>query len=142
MDYELRENGKPSELRLYSLRKWFRNQAGPAGVDFVNYWMGHTLGVDEHYFSTDVERHRKQYREKAMPHLRLETQTPSETEATITELRQQLEASELKNAQRLAELERENQQLKARLNGFTMDPAQMAELLKRIEKLEKHAKTQ
>jgi predicted transcriptional regulator len=50
--------------------------------------MGHTssLGVDLHYFSRDVEHHRKQYAEKAMPFLRLETATPSETEKQIEEL--------------------------------------------------------
>ncbi|MDH5795226.1 MAG: hypothetical protein OEZ24_03870 [Candidatus Bathyarchaeota archaeon] len=54
--------------------------------------MGHTVreGVDEHYRPTDVEFHRKLYAEKAMPFLRLETATPTETEKTIEELRAQL----------------------------------------------------
>jgi len=89
-----------SELRLYGLRKWFRKNAGFAGVDFVSFWMGHSLGVDEHYFSRDPEHHRKIYQEKAMPHLRLETATPSETDKLMAKLSQ--ENKELKR--QIAEL--------------------------------------
>lgn len=98
-----------SELRLYGLRKWFRKHAGFAGFDFVNFWMGHSLGVDEHYFSRDPEHHRKIYKEKAMPHLRLETATPSETDKivanqteVIEELKQELQEAQ----QRIQQLER------------------------------------
>ena len=81
-----------SELHLYNLRKYFRKYAGQAGPDYVNYWMGHTssLGVDLHYFSKDAELHRKTYQEKAMPHLRLETATVSESQTAINELTQRL----------------------------------------------------
>lgn len=84
----LRDHISRSDIRLYNLRKYFRKHAGQAGPDYVNYWMGHTsvLGVDLHYFSKDVELHRKIYREKAMPHLRLETATASESEMAISEL--------------------------------------------------------
>lgn len=85
-----REYGKPAEIRLYNLRKWFRKHAGQAGQDYVNFWMGHRLGVDDHYFSRDVEHHREVYKEKAMPYLRLEQPTPLKTEQTITELRRQI----------------------------------------------------
>jgi len=70
-----RKGRKPAELRLYNLRKWFRKQAGHAGFDYVNFWMGHTLGVDDHYFSRDVKLHRKVYAEKAIPFLRLSKTT-------------------------------------------------------------------
>ena len=90
IDFEA-EYGKPAKLRLYNLRKYFRKYAGQAGADFVNFWMGHTLGVDEHYFSRDPELHRKMYMEKAMPHLRLETATPSETERELVDLRKEQE---------------------------------------------------
>ena len=81
-----------SELRLYNLRKYFRKYAGQAGPDYVNYWMGHTssLGVDLHYFSKDAELHRKVYQEKAMPHLRLETATVSESQTAIKALTERL----------------------------------------------------
>lgn len=95
--------GKPRELRLYCLRKWFRNQAAQAGVEYVNFWMGHKANYkaphipksDEHYFSReDVEFQRGVYREKAMPFLRLDEPTPTETERTITELRKDLAEKE------------------------------------------------
>jgi integrase len=81
-----------NELRLYNLRKFFRKYAGQAGLDFVNFWMGHTsaLGVDLAYFSRDVEHHRKQYLDFAMPYLIIETHIPTDMEKTIEELKKQL----------------------------------------------------
>ena len=96
MDFKDRQYRKPSEVRLYNLRKYFRNQARQAGVEYVNFWMGHRTNYkaphipasDEHYFSReDIEFQRQLYAEKAMPFLRLETATPSEMEKTITDLR-------------------------------------------------------
>lgn len=79
------------DVRLYNLRKWFRKQAGQAGSDFVNFWMGHVLGVDEHYFpKDDFEHHRQIYIEKAMPYLRIETHTPTEQQKEIESLKQEL----------------------------------------------------
>jgi integrase len=91
LEYKQKERGKAGTVRLYNLRKFFRKQAGQAGSDFVNFWMSHTssLGVDLHYFSRDPEHHRGIYREKAMPYLRLELATPSETEKQIEELREE-----------------------------------------------------
>ena len=101
MDFEQKQKGKPSDLRLYNLRKFFRKRAPAApevSLDYVNFWMGHKTNYkaphipasDEHYFPReDVEFHREKYK-KAMPFLRLETATPSETEQTITELREQV----------------------------------------------------
>lgn len=101
LEYKTKVQGKPSELRLYNLRKYFRRMATNAGSDFTNFWMGHSLpqSSDKHYFPGKgegspskqvVEEHRQKYSEKAMPFLRLETATPTETEKTIEELRQQL----------------------------------------------------
>ena len=144
MDFREDQKGKPSDVRLYNLRKFFRKQAGHAGLDYVNFWMGHSLGVDEHYFSRDPEMHRKQYAEKAMPFLRIKEDTPSETEQTIMELSSKLAErdSQFEELQkRMAELEHKNIELKARLNGFMITSSQMQELLKRIEELEKQART-
>jgi len=78
------------------LRKWFRNQAAQAGVEYVNFWMGHKANYkapeipesDAHYFSREqVEFHRRLYADKAAPYLRLDAQTPGEMELTIKELR-------------------------------------------------------
>jgi len=85
-----RIKGKPAQLRLYNLRKYFKKMATPAGEEFVEFWMGHKGGVEQHYLSKDVEFHRKRYTEKAAPHLRLESATASETDKVIQELRDQL----------------------------------------------------
>jgi integrase len=91
-DKTLRNYISRSELRLYNLRKFFRKCAGQAGADFTNFWMGHlsVCGVDLHYFSRDKELHRQKYRELAMPFLRLQNQTPTESEKAIRELQRQL----------------------------------------------------
>jgi len=89
--YEIRE-GKPSELRFYTLRKFFRKYANQMGFEHVNYAMGHTTkGSDSSYTPKDPEFYRELYKEKTMPFLRLETATPTETEKTIVELKKQLE---------------------------------------------------
>ena len=90
LDFE-RKFGKPSEVRLYNLRKWFRRQASRSGQDYCNFWMGHNLGVDEHYFPRDFELHRNHYQEKAQPYLRIEKRTPSESERVIEELQSKFE---------------------------------------------------
>lgn len=92
IEVEQKEINKPRDVRLYSLRKFFRKYAHQAGPEFVQFWMGHVVrtGQDEYYRPTDVEHHRKLYAEKAMPFLRLETAIPTETEKTIEELREQL----------------------------------------------------
>lgn len=102
IDYEVRE-GKPSELRFCTLRKFFRKYANQMGFEHVNYVMGHaTKGSDSSYTPKDPEFYRELYKEKAMPFLRLETNTPTETEKTIEKLKEQISN---KN-QRLQELER------------------------------------
>jgi len=120
MDYEQKQKDKPAEIRLYSLRKWFRKYAIQAGFENVDFWMGHTgPGVDSAYRPKDEEFYRKIYAEKAMPFLRLETSTPSETEKKIEELRQ------------------ENTELKSRLNHLASATEGIDALLKRVEDLEK-----
>ena len=100
IDFEQEEEGKPRSVRLYNLRKYFRREAGKAGIEYVNFWMGHKTDYkakhipssDVHYFSReDVDFQRQLYQEKAMPFLRLESATPTETEQTIMELRKRIE---------------------------------------------------
>ena len=107
----LRSSVSRQEIRLYNLRKFFRKYAGMSGADYTNFWMGHTsaLGVDLHYFSRDVEHHRQVYCEKAMPHLRLETATPSETDKIVakqTEVTEELQRELHEAQQRIQQLER------------------------------------
>ena len=91
MKLKQKKEAKPHDIRLYNLRKFFRKYANQAGFEFVQFWMGHTVnaGQDEHYRPRDVEFHRELYAGKAMPHLRLETATPTETYRAITTLEQE-----------------------------------------------------
>ncbi len=123
--------GKPAELRLYNLRKYFRKYAGQAGIEYVNFWMGHKADYkapqipssDAHYFpKEDVEFHRKIYAEKAMPHLRLEELTPSETDKVIQRLEKQL-----------TERNGEIQHLKEELQSFRQDIEYVKQLREDLE---------
>jgi hypothetical protein len=101
LDFEIRK-GKPSELRFYTLRKFFRKFANQMGFEHVNYMMGHTTrGSDPSYTPKDPEFYRDLYKEKAMPFLRLEAATPTETERTIEKLKEQISNKD----QKLQELE-------------------------------------
>jgi len=132
MDYEQKEKDKPAEIRLYTLRKWFRKYAIQAGFENVDFWMGHTgPGVDRAYRPQDEEFYRKIYAEKAMPFLRLATSTPSESEKQIEELRVQVS----KDAVRIAELETSLKDL-----GQLMQRA--LPLIEQLEKARKEGKTQ
>lgn len=64
--------------------------------------MGHTIkGSDSSYTPKDPEWYRDLYKEKAMPFLRLEAETPTETEKTIEKLKEQMSNKD----QQLQELE-------------------------------------
>ena len=100
MDFNQKQEGKPRTVRLYNLRKFFRKFGGQVGVEYVNFWMGHKANYeaphipasDEYYFSReDIEFHRQLYKEKAMPFLRLETATPSETDKIIQSQAEEIE---------------------------------------------------
>jgi integrase len=104
LDYELRAD-KPSELRLYNLRKYFKKHAGQMGSEESEFLMGHKQGVKDHYLPKDPEHYRQLYKEKAMPNLRLESSTPLESDKQIQELRGNLES-----------LKAENQTLKEQMN--------------------------
>ncbi len=99
MTYDQKKANKPAEIRLYNLRKYFRKYAIQAGFENVDYWMGHTGGIDAHYRPMDTEFYRKIYAEKAMPFLRLETSSPNETEKLVEDLKTKYESQiqELKN---------------------------------------------
>jgi integrase len=109
------EVGRPKlkEIRLHGLRKYFRNNHG-ADSSYIQFWMGHSLGVDAHYISRDVEKHREEY-EKGYESLRvfdtggtdLRDQL-AERDREIKELREKITAKEAKDKEqekRLAEIE-------------------------------------
>ena len=117
MEFERGPEGKPSEVRLYNLRKFFRKYANQAGFENVQFWMGHIVkeGQEEHYRPKDVEYYRQLYAEKAMPFLRLETATPSETDKIMSMQDQKIKSLEKQVTERdkqLADLRREVAELR------------------------------
>lgn len=62
LDKEKGERPKPKQVRLHGLRKYFRNNIRADG-SYIEFWLGHSLGVDAHYISRDPEEHRKRYAE-------------------------------------------------------------------------------
>jgi integrase len=133
VQYETKVQGKPSELRLYNLRKYFRKMAYQSGGDFCNFWMGHALpqASDKAYFPRDglsletVEIHRKVYAEKAMPNLRIESALPSETEAVIKE-----------QAKQIGQLQSELAALKTEQTLQKSKDDVIQELMRKMEKME------
>lgn len=83
-------NRKPAPLRLYSLRKYFRNNL-KMDHDYREFLMGHTstLGVDEHYITRDKEVLRELY-SAGYPSLRVYEPTKIENSEQIQSLSKQL----------------------------------------------------
>ena len=118
IEYEVRE-GKPSELRLYNLRKFFRKYAIHMGFEVVEYMMGHTVkGVDGNYRPQDPQYYRELYAEKAMPFLRLEAPTPTETSAIINTLKKQHEAEMGSLKEEIQKRDEQIQALNERFNKY------------------------
>ncbi len=134
LEFEVRE-GKPSELRLYSLRKFFEKYAHNAGEEFSEFWMGHKVGVQDHYRAMDPEHHRKQYAELAAPHLSIETKTSSETVGQIRDLREELDEAQKK----LMDRDKEINEVKTQLNEMQKKLDPFLDLMKSVEKEDLHA---
>jgi integrase len=118
LTYEIRE-GKPSELRLYNLRKFFRKHASQLGFENVSYLMGHTVsGSDANYKPQDPEFYRALYAEKAMPFLRLEEPTPTETNEIIKTLKKQHEAEMGSLKKEIQKRDEQIQALNERFNKY------------------------
>lgn len=114
---------KPGQIRLHGLRKYFRNNM-KADSAFREFWMGHTLGVDDHYLTKDPEIHRREY-VKGYKELRiLEVLEPDQTE--IQELKKQNQQLEDK----IEEIRQDSNQFK-RILEILRDPQK----LKQFEKL-------
>lgn len=122
LEFTQKEIGKPSDIRLYNLRKFFRKQAHQAGFEIVQFWMGHIVnaGVEESYRPQDPEFHRKLYAEKAMPFLRIEKDTPLETDKIIAKQAEEIERLKAERAdftQELADLKTLTKKLIARVEA-------------------------
>lgn len=135
IDYE-KKSGKPAELRLYNLRKYFRKMSHQAGFEIVQFWMGHKVkaGVDEHYRPQDVEFHRNLYAEKAMPFLRVETATPTQTDKVIAEQKKEIEE--------LRETVKQLQEVAPDVKAWLEDMSQQLDnKMDRLEKFVKYLKS-
>jgi len=113
-----RSNGhKPKGLRMHGLRKYFRNNM-KAEESLRQFWMGHSLGVDAHYITREVEKHREEYA-RGYVHLKVfESSVDS-----LVEFRDQLKSKAadmetLKDKIRL--LENQLQAVRGILNGLVM----------------------
>ncbi|MCK4433976.1 tyrosine-type recombinase/integrase [Candidatus Bathyarchaeota archaeon] len=129
MDYQQKAKGKPGTIRLYSLRKFFRKFANQMGFEHVQFLMGHivNVGQEEHYRPKDPEFYRQLYKEKAMPHLRLETPTATETDKVI-----QSQAEEIEALRKYVEQVEENRRLGDETIKLTLEV--LPPLLKYVEK--------
>jgi len=94
--YEVKK-GKPSELRLYSLIKFYRKNA--------KYYL---TELDNNNTPKDDEFYRKLYEEKAMPFLEIEPPTPIEIHQLKKQQQKEIEKLETKNkelTERLTKIE-------------------------------------
>ena len=140
LDFEQKVKGKPRNVRLYNLRKFFRKYAAQAGYENFQYWMGHVIaGVDASYRPQDPEFYRQVYAEKALPYLRLETATPSETDKALLELEKKhaeeiqsrdKSIEEMKN--RVSKTESENSDLKRRIMKTEEKLGEIETILKKM----------
>jgi hypothetical protein len=113
---------------MHGLRKYFRNNM-KADPSYREFWMGHSLGVDEHYVTRDPEAHRAEYR-KGYESLRiLEPATP----AQLTEIVEQLKKKDLE----IQELRKEIKEMGEYIDLLLLqapikDPKQQARIILKV----------
>jgi site-specific recombinase XerD/chaperonin cofactor prefoldin len=118
LDYEQSPERKPSELKLYSLRKFFRNNL-KARFQYCAIWMGHLskLENDKHYiFTTDfVEENREEYMKNAMPYLKIGSYVSVQTEQEMLKKQEESNKQLEELTKNFNRLETQNQWLLDRL---------------------------
>jgi hypothetical protein len=122
---ETSKGGKPKSVRMHALRKYFRNNM-KADSSFVRFWMGHSLGVDAHYITRDVERHRQEYA-KGYEYLRIFE--PSAV--SVTEILEQLRRKD----EETKALKQEIAELRQRLEALTPEYRLREEILKILREM-------
>jgi len=125
-----RGRAKPKSLRLYCLRKYFRNNMRGVDSGYINFWMGHAQDSDMHYISVDPKRHREEYI-RGYPHLRI---SKPEVNEDIQELKSDL--TQYKSAfgllqKQLEHREKEIQELRTKIEKMET-PEWVEDLLRRI----------
>jgi integrase len=120
--------GKPGHFRMHGLRKYFRNNM-KADPSYREFWMGHSLGVDEHYVTRDPEAHRAEYR-KGYESLRiLEPATP----AQLTEIVEQLKKKDLEIQELRKEITEQGETIDLlMLQAPVKDPKQQARIILKV----------
>lgn len=131
------EKGKPGPLRLYCLRKYFRNHCQPREPNYRKFWMSRSFGTDEHYLNRDPSTHRKAYAE-VYPEIRIYEPTAGQE---VKNLRSEVKA--LRNLLKerpkrpQEEIDKEIQEhakqygLEKRYDGLRRDFETLLEILKR-----------
>ena len=115
--------GKPGHYRMHGLRKYFRNNM-KAEQSLIEFWMGHSLGVDAHYISRDPEVHRAAYK-KGYEQLRiLEPVTPAQLKGINDQLREK--------DQEIQKIREEFEKRVAKLNEEVVAGRLMAEQMSKI----------
>ncbi|MDH5636318.1 MAG: hypothetical protein OEY47_06615 [Candidatus Bathyarchaeota archaeon] len=99
---------KPSGVRMHGLRKYFRNKM-KAEAAYREFWMGHSLGVDAHYITRDVDVHRKKYLE-GYEFLRIFEPSAGSITELISEMR--------KKTQEIKALKEQNQEFKEQIQDL------------------------
>jgi integrase len=96
LNYETKVKGKPAEIRLYNLRKFFKRKCKDMGDEDTNYLMGHTTNDSNgNYRPQSPEYYRKRYEDKALPFLVLEEPSPSDTKELTEALKTQMETQHI-----------------------------------------------
>jgi site-specific recombinase XerD len=110
---------KPKQIRLHGLRKYFYNNMR-ADSDYRKFWMGHTLGVQSHYISRNIDDHRTRYAE-GYKYLRISEPSP----VSLLDLHQQLRQKD-----------QEIEQLQGRVKSLENERTEIMELKDHVVKLE------
>jgi integrase len=116
---------KPKSVRMHNLRRYFRNNMRVDSA-FVNFWMGHSLGVDAHYITRDVERHREEYK-KGYEYLRVFE--PSAI--SVIEILEQLRRKDLETKA----LKEEIAELRQKLDALTPEYRIKEEIIKVLREM-------
>jgi len=127
--------GKPKKVRLHGLRKYFRNNMR-CDSSFREFWMGHSLGVDAHYLTRDVESHREEYA-KGYVYLRLGTANQDETVKQIEEQRKENVALKDQLTKAMVKLNEFETSRKDQEGQLARDALRIAELETSIKDVEK-----
>ena len=119
LNYETKVKGKPAEIRLYNLRKFFKRKCKDMGDEDTNYLMGHTNNDSNgNYSPRSPEYYRKRYEDKALPFLVLEEPSPSETKELTEALKTTMEAQ---HKEQIETLKKQHEKEKKKLEDLIED---------------------